>query len=183
METLWARSALSEEEAVVRLERLSRGSVFSLRRWWGGPSVRCRVECVFLPCRRVDYAESVRSADGFILVNGYSRQAQWVSPGLSLSSTTALENKFPYPLSKETTLDLARKAYLSWRLGRLTRSPRDSADFVAGALVMYPYWARYAENRRGRIRLEIVDGVTGHPGGVMVKQAYLEALKSGKDAG
>lgn len=183
MEALWARSALSAEEAVVRLKRLGRGSVFSLRRWWGAAPVRCRVERVFLPCRRVDFSERAKASDGFIIVNGYSRQAQWVSVGLELSPTPVVGEVFTYPLSTETTLDLARNAYLSWRLGRLTRSLRDSADFVVGTLVMYPFWARYEENRRGRIRLEMIDGVTGKPGGVMVKQAYLEALKGGKVVG
>jgi hypothetical protein len=43
---------------------------------------------------------------------------------------------------------------------------------------MYPFWARYGESRSGKISLDLVDGVTGRPGGVMLKQAYLDALKS-----
>ena len=86
---------------------------------------------------------------------------------------------FRYPLSEAETLEIARHAFISWKLNRVSARQRDSADFVIGDIVHYPFWARYAESKTGRISLDLLDGIAERPGGVMMKQAYLEALKDG----
>lgn len=178
MDAEWAIPALGESEAKERLERLARGSLVSIRRLLTRPAVRCRVELVFMPCKQVLPSEREGTSLGFILVNGFSRQAYQIREQIPTTSASEHRTRFPYVLSDQETLTIARRAFLSWKLSRISGGQRDSADFVVGGLLMYPFWARYGEGRSGKISLELVDGVTGRPGGVMLKQAYLDALKA-----
>lgn len=178
MDAEWAVPALAEEEARQRLERLARGPLISFRRLLTGAPVRCRFELVYMPCRQVLPSRREGTSYGFILVNGYSRQAYQMRE--AIPSTPQLEGQleFPYLLTDQETLEIARSFFLNWKLSRISGARRDSADFVLGGRLMYPFWARYGEGRSGRISLDLVDGVTGRPGGVMLKQAYLDALKA-----
>jgi len=178
MEAEWAIPALVEEEARERLERLARGSLISIRRLLTRPAIRSRIELVFMPCRQVLPSEREGTSLGFILVNGFSRQAYQIREAIPTTPASENQTGFPYILSDQETLTVARGAFLSWKLSRISGGQRDSADFVLGGFLMYPFWARYGESRSGKISLDLVDGVTGRPGGVMLKQAYLDALKS-----
>ena len=176
METAWAVPVFEEAEAERRLEALVRGGFFSFRRLFFRRSLRIRIELIYLPCREVLPSADASAASGAILVNGYSRQAQQVRGALA-SQVRSDDIEFPFLLTEEETLAIARKAFLNWRLSRMSGGAHDSENFVLGRLLLYPFWVRYAETHRRRMTLDLLDGVTGRPGGIMLKQAFLEALK------
>ena len=179
MAVQWAASVFDREEAQMRLERMARGSALSLRRLFSRAPLRSRLELIFLPCRQVLLSATEDESSGFVLVNGFAKQAQQVRAGIPTVDDIADLKGYQYPLAESETLEIARHAFISWKLNRVSGRQKDSADFVVGDFVHYPFWARYAESRSGRVSLDLLDAVAGRPGGVMMKQAYLEAMKDG----
>lgn len=181
MDVQWAAAAIDQNKARKLFERGQRRSLFSPFRWLARQPKQTRLELVYLPCRVVFLSAEEKDAAGFVLVNGYARQAQAVREKLPTIEEPAGWLRFNYPLSDQESLAIARASFLSWKLGRIAGGPRDSADFVLGYLLHYPYWANYVESPSGRIALNLLDGVTARPGGVMMKQAFLEAMKRQSD--
>ncbi len=177
MDVRWAAPAVDREDAQRYLNRLRRRSLFSPMRWFARSPLQRRLELVYLPCRVILFSAERSDVEGFILVNGFARQAQAVRGQLPAVSEPNGLLHFEYPLSDANSLEIARKAFLSWKLGRVAGGKLDSAHFVVGGLLNYPFWAQYVESQSGRISLDLLDAVTGKPGGVMMKQALLEAMK------
>ncbi len=176
MEVCRILPVIERSDAVSRLDRLALGGRLSWRRWLRAPLKQSVVTCCWLPCRQVRFQSEEDASAGFLLVNGFARQAALM---LDPPPIEAVMNpdEIAYPLTDLETLAIARRTFLNWRLNRAARTTRDSEDFVVGSFWLYPYWVQTTENQRGRMGLELVDGVTGRPAGLQVKQAYLDALR------
>jgi hypothetical protein len=139
---------------------------------------RCRLEAICLPCRKVIRVGSCGDPDLEILVNGYGHSAQLIRSIEQSPDGGAFSAEFDYPLSDETTLQLAEKMILSWTLNRVIRVLNESSDYQLGDIIQYPFWVGYSENPNQQVSFRIFDAVTGRIAGHDVRDGFLIALKT-----
>jgi len=156
-------------DAQARLDRAARGGRFSLRRWITREPARVRVELVHLPSRLIGDPAS----DARLLIDGHARRARWLRAGIELLPSEA---PIDYPIGIEETRAIAEDALRRAKLARIAGA-RATLDLDITKLVHWPYWARYAESRRGRITFAMIDAVDGRIAGPETRRAWIEVLR------
>lgn len=177
MSARWLASTVDESVARKKLDLLARGGRFSLKRLISPSECRVTLECCVFPFREVLVpGRSGRSAE--LLVNGLTRDVFRHSESVVRNDQGPDPLGAAYPLGDDETLEVVRQVLLTWKMNRLVDRTIDTESLRLGECLWYPFWVRLGEARSGKISLEMLDGITGRPCGVMVKQSYLKLLKA-----
>lgn len=174
----WVKPVVEQTQAEPILERLARGGRVSLRRLLSAKESRHRVALTYFPCRLVHASASESSRELVMLVNGLSKQVFQFRVDVPRAASGGGRSGLAYALSDEETLGVVREALLQWQLGRVADAGLHSDSLRLGDRIHYPFWVRLGESRKGRMSLAMIDAVSGQPGGLAIKQAYLTMIRS-----